>query len=339
VRQSAVTRIDAADGERRGIEYVTTLGPLAAALAQAQSAAVDGTGASSTTLTKALADVSAVDDRLGAALGTRERWRDLQTKIVALSAQSEEPVGAYADYGALTDLLLGLYTRVRETSGLIHDQGADTYYLQDGASGQLPQLIVAAGRMTDQATLALSRPAADQVRTTAELLNAVDDTNAPAAAMVEDVQRAVDGTAQSTRLNTDVVAKLDTFRAAADALSASTVLVDGGVTRADVATANALRTALVDAATTLSTSTLASIDHAIADRIAVDRRTVLVAESAAGAAVVIMLVPVILGLVGWRRTRRRARANRLDDDEISVELTNLPPLPAASQWERVGAPR
>src|SRR4051794_29793760 len=55
VRQSAVTRIDAADGERRGIEYVTTLGPLAAALAQAQSAAVDGTGASSTTLTKALA--------------------------------------------------------------------------------------------------------------------------------------------------------------------------------------------------------------------------------------------------------------------------------------------
>jgi hypothetical protein len=334
VRQSATTRISAADRERQGIQYVTALGPLTVALADAQSAAVQGTGGGTAALAQAVEGVTAVDDRLGTELGTRDRWHDLQAKIASVTGQSDEPVGAYADYGAVTDLLLSLYTRVRETSGLIHDQGADTYYLQDGASGQLPRLIVAAGRMVDQATLAVGRPAADALRTTAELLNAVSDTNRPAADTVEDVQRAVDGT-QGPTLNTDLVSQLDTFRVAIDALSSSTVLVDGSVTKADVAASAGLRAAIVTAAANLSATVLTRIDQGISDRIAADRQTLQIAELAAALAVLLLLLPVLLALVGWRR---RPGAVELVDDP-SVELTALPALPVASQWGRVGAPR
>ena len=153
------------------MEYLAALGPLTLALAAAQTAAVDGTtGSGSAALSTAVANVTAVDDRLGDSLGSHDRWHSVQAKIAALTGgAASDGVGAYADYGNLTDLVLGLYTRVRETSGLAHDAAADTYYLQDGASRQLPATIVAVGRLADQATLvpgpAQGRPVAYHRRT------------------------------------------------------------------------------------------------------------------------------------------------------------------------------
>jgi hypothetical protein len=337
VRQYTSDRIDSSAQEREGVQYLAALGPVTVALADAQTTAVAGRSGGSAELTTALAAMTAVDERLGAGLGSHDRWQALQTKITALADGPQiEPVKAYASYGALTDLTLSLYTRVRETSGLARDPGADTYYLQDGASRQLPAVIVAVGRLADQATLALSRPKADQVRTTAELLSAVDDANQPAGNLVEDLQRAVD-TGEGTTVTAGLVSQLDKFRAAADVLSASTALVDGDLTNADVAGMAGQRSALSTAAAGLSGIVLDLIDQDVAARGTAAEGDRTLSLVAAGVAVLVLLIAVVLAVVGWRRSRRRPADGLIDDP--SVDLRRLSEVPSAAQWERTGAAR
>jgi hypothetical protein len=82
---------DGARLEQLGVEYLTALSPLISALAEAQSSALQGVSAAPASLTAAMTRVAAVDQRLGAELGTRERWAGLRDKIDALPSVNGPP--------------------------------------------------------------------------------------------------------------------------------------------------------------------------------------------------------------------------------------------------------
>src|ERR1700761_502610 len=67
--------------EQKGVEYLTALAPLLNSLVEYQSSAVQGISAPPDSLKPAIAGVTAVDDRLGDALQTKDRWAGLQDKI------------------------------------------------------------------------------------------------------------------------------------------------------------------------------------------------------------------------------------------------------------------
>ena len=94
----------------------------------------------------------------------------MRAKLEALRGRSAtDPEAAYTAYGEVADLLLALHRKVRESSGLVRDPDADSFFLQDSAGQELPEAVVAAGRLADLGTLVSRRPAAEQPRGLMEL--------------------------------------------------------------------------------------------------------------------------------------------------------------------------
>jgi hypothetical protein len=157
-------RADRAEREKHGVEYIATLTEVARTLSDAQSAAVSGQTVSRDALNRATDAVGKTDERLGKELRTEGRWADLRAKIEALPDRAlATPSATYAAYTEVSGLLLALYDDVREHSFIERDPDTVTYYLQDAATDELPQVIVMAGRyadLTTLATLAAARPAA-----------------------------------------------------------------------------------------------------------------------------------------------------------------------------------
>jgi hypothetical protein len=210
--------------ERHGAEYLQSLGQVTIALADAQSAAVTGRAAPPEALTRAVEATSAIDTRLGGELRSRERWASLRAKIEALRGSS--PTGAdpaFAAYSEVTDLLLALNGKVRETSGLARDPAADSYHLQDSATEELPEALVAMGRLADLAALAPTRRAADRVRTIADLSAARAAVASPAGDLVEDLLAAVERT-ESRSLGSKLLGQLDGYQRSVEALAAASAL-------------------------------------------------------------------------------------------------------------------
>jgi hypothetical protein len=317
--------------ERLGVEYLTALGPLTAALTQAQSAAVAGATVETAGLTAAVKDVADVDARLGDQLETQDRWRGLRTKIEQLVG-STPAAGrpAYDAYGEATDLLLVLHDRVQENSQLIRDPDADSYDLQDAAARQLPRFLVATGRFTDLAMIFTTTPvggpgapAMDRAAKLGQLFAAQVTVNQPAEAISNDLQSAV-AVSQSPTLGGSVFNLLDHLRLSIDAFNAKSTLTSGQISPADATALISLRATAVEAAKPLYNSVLSELDTLIGarlDRIESDRRLAVVAGALA---VVIALAPA-LWLAGVRlRARRRpvplappGRHGRPDDDDPS----------------------
>src|SRR5918998_1704736 len=99
--------------QQQGVEYLTSLAPLVSALAEAQSSALQGVSEPPASLTAAVARVAAADQRLGDALGTRERWTGLRDKIGALpSVTGPNTLQIFQAHVEVTDLALALYRAV-----------------------------------------------------------------------------------------------------------------------------------------------------------------------------------------------------------------------------------
>src|SRR5690606_25279268 len=91
-----------------------------------------------------------------------------------------------------------------------------------------PEAMVAAGRLTDLATLAAGRPSAEQPRTVADLAALRVAALTPAGALVDDLRAAVDNS-ESTDLGGTVLTPLDTYQRAVEALAAASAPSRTGV--------------------------------------------------------------------------------------------------------------
>ncbi|MER7891762.1 hypothetical protein ABTX15_18240 [Micromonospora sp. NPDC094482] len=316
--------------ERLGIEYLQALGPVTAALVDAQSAAVAGRPASGAALTGAVERAATVDARIGAELRSQERWAGLRAKLEALRDRSPtDPEAAFAAYGEVTDLLLDLHRKVRESSGLVRDPESDSFFLQDAAGRELPAAMVAAGRLADLATLATRRDADERSQTLAELAALRVGALAPAGELVDDLRAAVDSS-ESTDLGGTVLTPLDTYQRAVEALAAASGPTSTGVI--DPAPVAGARLNAHAAAEQLQPVILAELDALLADRVdGLDRdRWLLI--GAAGLAVLLLAVLAGVLLAAARRARRRAvEARRARRADATPEGTPWPPRPGPGE--------
>jgi hypothetical protein len=135
-------RRDSTKLEQQGVEYLTGLAPLVSGLVEAQTSALRGVTAAPGSLTSAVSQVSAADQRLGDALGTHERWSGLRDKIQHLAGAGGTPMAVYQAHVEVTDLALGLYHTVRDGSGLVRDPDNDLSHLQQALTVDLPGTVV-----------------------------------------------------------------------------------------------------------------------------------------------------------------------------------------------------
>ncbi|MGC4804027.1 hypothetical protein [Micromonospora sp. DT233] len=300
--------------ERLGVEYLRALGPVTLALVDAQSAAVAGRPGSPDALNRAVEDAASVDTRLGEQLRAHDRWTGLRAKLEALNDQNlTEPTAAFAAYGEVTDLLLALHRKVREGSGLIRDPQADSFYLQDAISEELPESLVATARLADLSTIAARSSAAERINMMADLGALWAGATIPANDLIVNLRAAVDST-ESTRLGANVLTPLDTYQRVIerlDVLGTPTEASDLGEQDLAKRNLNALVAVRADAQTTarqLQPVILDELDALLRERIdRLDRQRWL-AVAAVGAALLLAVVIGAVLLAPYLRTRRQAGA-------------------------------
>ncbi|MEV0152715.1 hypothetical protein AB0H57_03100 [Micromonospora sp. NPDC050686] len=287
--------------ERLGVRYLRALGPVTDALVEAQSTAVARAPVSRAALNAAIEQVAEVDSTVGDELRSHERWAGLRAKVEGLPDRGlADPEAAYRAYGEANDLLLALYRKVRESSGLVRDPRSDSFFLQDGIGGDLPTAAVLAGRLADLVRLAPGRPAAERVQTGAELAELRVAALGPANDLVADLRAAVDSS-ESTDLGANVLTPLDTYQRSLEAFTAFSTPGTGWAAPSTDELTRAGLTAQA-AAKQLRTVILDQLDALLKERLdALDRDRVL-ARIAAGVG-----VALLIGLaVALARSRPRA---------------------------------
>ncbi|MET8281203.1 hypothetical protein [Micromonospora sp. NPDC005174] len=294
-----------AERERLGVEYLRALAPVTETLVEAQTSAVAGRPVPGEPLTRAVEQAAAVDARIGGELRTQERWAGLRAKVEALRDRSPaDPEAAYTAYGEVTDLLLALHRKVRESSGLIRDPGADSFFLQDSAGQELPEAVVAAGRLADLGTLAGRRPAATRPRTLMELTGLRVSALSPATDVVDNLRSAVDNS-ESTDLGANVLTPLDAYQRSVEALALySTPSASGTVDQGQLG-ATALNSR--NAARQLQPVILGELDTLLTERIdGLTRDRWLAVGAGTVAALVLAWLAWLLVAAGRRAGRRVA---------------------------------
>ncbi|WP_320069174.1 hypothetical protein [Micromonospora sp. RTGN7] len=324
--------------ERLGVEYLRALGPVTLALVDAQSAAVAGRTDSRDALNRAVEDAASVDTRLGKQLRTHDRWTGLRAKLEALPDRAlTDPAAAFVAYGEVTDLLLALHRKVREGSGLIRDPRPDTFYLQDAISEELPESLVATGRLADLAGIAARAPAAERINMTAELGALWTGAISPANDLVTNLRAAVDST-ESNKLGASVITPLDTYQRAIERLDVLGTPTDASelgqeaATRRNLAALAAVRTDVQVTAKQLQPVILDELDALLRDRIDQLDRARWLAVAAAGAAVLLVAALGAVLLAAFRRARQRAAAEQRAGGNTGAS-------PGDADWEPPADPR
>jgi hypothetical protein len=282
--------------ERRAIEYLTRLGPLLTATAQAQAEAVLDRAGYLSVLDAATAGVAEADQRLGIELDTRERWSTLRRKIDELPDANGRPLVVFQAYVESSDLLLALYDAVRDNSALARDPDSDISHLQVAIAVDLPQAVVFASRLADLAILMGGANAAEQRQVAAGLAAAAAGANAAVDRLTDNLQQAVDDTASRT-LSSALLAPLDRFRLGMEAVVRAATVPDGP-TPGRVAPA---RTDLLAGVSGLSGAILTETDRVLQVRLddlrERERRELFIA----GVAALLAFISVVLPLIRRRR--------------------------------------
>ncbi|MFB9239826.1 hypothetical protein ACFFWC_30605 [Plantactinospora siamensis] len=305
--------------ERDGVAYLQALWPLTSALADAQSAVVTGRQVARESLDRAVGQANSADDRWGEALRTRDRWATIRTKIDALPQRPggsvPETVSAYQE---VTDLLLALYGKVQDSSGMARDPEEDSAMLQDVSARDLPAALISAGRLADAVQLAAARPAAEQLSAVTELTAAGLATFQPANDAVTDLQAAIDST-ENTNLGGNLLSRLDAYQRAMGGLAGATTLpglpgaaATGQTRGARVALPDAAKVATARetaqrAAADLGTIVLAELDSLIRDRADHTGGRRWLALGAAALAVLLVAAVVTAAVLAARRRAARER--------------------------------
>jgi hypothetical protein len=290
-----------AEKERHGVTYLTALWQLTVALTDAQATAVAGRPATAEALPKAVAAVGRIDERLGDELRSHDRWGGLRTRIEALPDRFADPSAAYTAYTATTEMLLGLFAKVRETSDLIRDPDADAYFLEDAAAEELPEATIAAGRLADLSLIAPSRPRSQRIATIATLTAVRTAVVDPAGDLAQDLRSAVDSTKSST-LSGSLLGRLDLYQRSMDNFAAVSAPGANEVAPAAAPIGQA-RTEVQAAAAGLGETMYTELGRLVATRIdsLADRQRFTLATLAL--AVLLVVTPIAVMYLPRRRTR------------------------------------
>jgi hypothetical protein len=207
--------------ERAGVVYLHPLTALIGALVQAQSTAVGGEPVDAEVVDRALKGLGTAEAKVGALLGTTQRFNDLRTKIDTALAN---PVTAKASFDLYTGLLTlanALQRQVGDSSNLIHDADLDSFYLMDAAVIRLPLAMVYDGKTLDLVNLAGGRNLAgeDAVKAAVARYGVADAGEQVSAGLA----KSVDVTDRAS-LGTNIAQQLDAFRSAVDAFAPPTML-------------------------------------------------------------------------------------------------------------------
>ncbi|GLY93834.1 hypothetical protein Acsp02_10900 [Actinoplanes sp. NBRC 103695] len=343
VWQSVGDQIDFANLERDGVRYIQQLGPLEIALTNTQSAVVSGRPLPRQELIRAVDNVAAVDRELGGRLHTEDRWTGLRTKIESLpgSGAGATVMDAYA--GA-HDLLLALMDKVRNNSKLIRDPDADSYYLGDGATQELPEGIIAAANYTDLLVSAAGLPGGDRADALVDINSARSDLVGNARDLSEDVRLAVEGATGSRSLGSALLSKLDRLNRSIDNLVPLMQPVLAGKGRVDVAQIARARDEMQAAAADFSAALLVQIDIALKDRLSSLGQRRLLAIGTLALAVLLALVPLVMALVTRRGDAKgrsepnRPPAPRVPAHQAPAHQAPDRPAPERQHPERPAAP-
>lgn len=318
--------------ERLGVAYLRALGPVTEALVDAQSAAVTGRPLPRQALEHAVEQVAAVDARIGGELRTGERWAGIRAKLEALPERSlTDPEAAFAAYREVTDLLLALHAKVRASSGLIRDGGVDSYFLQDGVGEEMPEALVAAGRLTDLAVLIERRPDSEQVRSLGELATHRIAALQPANDLVDNL-RAVMDSSENADLGANVLAPFDAYQRGVEAMALTSQPDRTGTL--DVVRLTGARLEAQQAAKQLQPVLLDEIDRLLVERLDRLNRDDLLVLGAGGIAGLLL---VALAVTGWLSRPRDTRAT-VDAPSNGTEAVDSD-RPTGSRWEQMAAQR
>ncbi len=327
--------------ERQGVEYLTALTPLVSALAEAQSSALQNVAIAPATLSASVARVSAVDQRLGAALGTRDRWSGLRDRIDQLATVAGNPVTVFQKYVEVTNLAVALSNAVRNNSALIRDPDNDLSNLQQAVGADLPTTVVQVSRMGDLSLLVAKAQPDQRATLGPQFAAAVQAVTTSVNALTDDLQAAVDDTSSPT-LSGNLVTTVDSFRRGVESLTRG-ANPSGQPNAATMATA---QSQLQSSTGSLAGMLVREMDGLLQDRLdrlAGERRAALLA---AGAVVLLVLAAVAVGLTGRRRYRMPPPNNEATRNLADVRppaYANLidPPYGGAdpTQRERSGALR
>lgn len=319
--------------ERLGVEYLRALGPVTEALVDAQTAAVAGRPVPRDALDRAVEAAAAVDTRVGDELRSTERWAGLRAKLEGLPSRSlTDPEAAFTAYGEVTDLLLALHGKIRETSGLIRDPGSDSYFLQDGVGEEMPKAMVATGRLVDLAVLMPQRPAAEQARSLGELATLRFAALQPAGDLVGDLQTVVD-TSESADIGAGALTPLDNYQRAVEALAALSQ-PNSRTPAVDLTKLAAARTQAQSATRELQPVILDELDRLLRQRIdQLDRDDLLIL--AAGGVAGLLLAA--LGASGWLARRTGTPGGRGTAPGEPTEATGNPRWEPPTQSGRLPA--
>jgi hypothetical protein len=278
---------------KQGVEYISALAPLVSALAEAQSSALAGVSDAPGSLTAAVNGVAAVDQRLGADLGTRDRWTGLRQKIDALPKVTGNPVLVFQAHVEVSDLSLALYNAVRNNSELVRDPDNDISHLQQALAIDLPSTVIQVSRMGDLSQLVANGNAQLQAQLGPQFGAAVQQVNTTVNNLTDNLQAAVDDT-ESTTLSGNLVSGLDSFRRGVESLTRG-ANPGGAPNAATMATAQSqLQTSLAN----LSGITAREMTTLLDERLDRLDNEAIVALAAAAAAVLLVAAAMVLPLTG-----------------------------------------
>lgn len=357
VRQTTHEKLTFGRLERHGIEYLQALAQVTTALTNAQSSAITGRAPTGDTLTRAVDNAAAVDQRYGDELRSHDRWAGVRGKIEVLPSQSlANPIAVFNAYSEASSLLLALYGHIRDTSQLVRDPDADSYYLEDGVVEQLPQAIVSAGQLADLIVLAPLRQESDRAQTVAELIAARAAMTGPTANLTGDLQSAVDGT-ESRTLSGNLLSRLDIFQQRMDTLAAVGTPPTGNQQGADARKVTTAWADMQQAASELTGTLLLELDTLISKRIDGINGKQRLSIAMLVLATLLAFTPLAVTMLPQRgrpaekpgapprRPDPRSRGNRSGDNVPSFPPGPAVPVgaqtaqPARMAWERSGAAR
>jgi methyl-accepting chemotaxis protein len=138
------SQIDFSSKERLGVQYTLAAAPLLDIGQRARAGAgTDGR------LDEAASRLAAVEQQLGAGLGTAPLHADLSRAVQAL--QAAPPAQATAAADAVVKAGIALLVQATDGSNLTLDPDIDSYYLMDGSLFRLPDLIDQVAALRDLA--------------------------------------------------------------------------------------------------------------------------------------------------------------------------------------------
>jgi len=364
-------RARATERELDGIAYLRSLQQVTLAVADAQSAAVTGKPAPRDAVAVALQQADATDARLGGRLRTTERWAGIRGRMETLrgAPATGDPIAALAAYREVGDLLLGLYAKVRDESGLVHDPDSDAFHLQSSAAGELPIAIISGGRLIDTVLLAAASrgqtaPPADpqrqaqlQAQLGAQLVTERVRLLDASTRLVDDLRSAVDST-ESRTLGSNLLSRLDRYQRAANTIEAIYAVISNssastsGGSGSDVSRIVIARAELQTAAGELSSTILNEVERLLTARTDEIDQTRLLAGGAALLAALIAIGFFLAYFLGGRPRPDRSAGPFPAGGPPRDEAATWPQVSAitgapyqggsqgnATKWERSGAAR